>query len=453
MFKFAGILVLIDTIAALASYYMGQYLRFGGLEYALEQEDVHVLQVIIYVLVILLSGYFCELYTADRSLARSDLAARIAVSIMIAFFALAAFFYAAPDYAMGRGLLSLSLLIFGVLQYLQHRCCLFAQNFKRFSQKIMILGTGPLAEVIERVIPLSQYNYVFAGFIQPKQGRPTVSSNHIVGDVDQLEDILLRQKVNKLVVSLTEKRGTLPVRTLLTCKLKGVEIFDPPTFYEKMTGKLLVEDIPPSWFIYSSGFRVTPFRRGLKRALDLLLALSGSLLILPLMPVVALLIRFSSPGPVLFRQKRVGEGGKEFTLIKFRTMCDKAEEATGPVWASENDPRITRLGRWLRKTRIDEIPQLLNVLKGEMSFIGPRPERMEFVEKLSEKIPYYGERHSIKPGVTGWAQINYPYGATDDDALEKLRYDLYYIKNFSITLDLMIVLGTIKVVLFGRGGR
>lgn len=444
---------MIDTIAALASYYMGQYLRFGGLEYALEQEDVHVLQVIIYVLVILLSGYFCELYTADRSLARSDLAARIAVSIMIAFFALAAFFYAAPDYAMGRGLLSLSLLIFGVLQYLQHRCCLFAQNFKRFSQKIMILGTGPLAEVIERVIPLSQYNYVFAGFIQPKQGRPTVSSNHIVGDVDQLEDILLRQKVNKLVVSLTEKRGTLPVRTLLTCKLKGVEIFDPPTFYEKMTGKLLVEDIPPSWFIYSSGFRVTPFRRGLKRALDLLLALSGSLLILPLMPVVALLIRFSSPGPVLFRQKRVGEGGKEFTLIKFRTMCDKAEEATGPVWASENDPRITRLGRWLRKTRIDEIPQLLNVLKGEMSFIGPRPERMEFVEKLSEKIPYYGERHSIKPGVTGWAQINYPYGATDDDALEKLRYDLYYIKNFSITLDLMIVLGTIKVVLFGRGGR
>lgn len=453
MFKFTGILVFIDTVAALASYYIGQYVRFGGLQYAADLEQTQGLQVINYVIVILLSGYFCELYTVDRFVARSELASRIAVTIMIAFFVLAAFYYAAPGYAMGRGVLSLSLLIFGVLQYVNHRCCQFVLNFSRFSQKIMILGTGPLAEVMERVIPNSEHNYVFAGFIQPENGESTVSSNLIVGAVNQLEKILSREKVDKLVVSLAEKRGALPVKDLLTCKMKGIEIFDPPTFYEKMTGKLLVEDIPPSWFIYSSGFRLTPFRRGMKRALDLLLSFVGILLVLPFLPVIALLIKATSPGPVLFRQDRVGEGGKEFTLIKFRTMCDKAEKDTGAVWASEDDPRITGIGRWLRKLRIDEIPQLFNVLKGEMSFIGPRPERREFVDKLSEKIPYYSERHSIKPGVTGWAQIKYPYGATEEDALEKLRYDLFYIKNYSITLDLMIVLGTIKVVIFGRGGR
>jgi sugar transferase (PEP-CTERM system associated) len=232
-----------------------------------------------------------------------------------------------------------------------------------------------------------------------------------------------------------------------------VEILDSPSFYEELTGKLLIEGIQPSWFIYSSGFKFSSLKRAIKRALDILFSLIGLLLVLPFLPIVALLIKWSSPGPVLFKQKRVGERGCEFTLIKFRTMCDDAERDTGPVWASENDPRITKLGYWLRKTRIDEIPQLYNVLKGEMSFVGPRPERKEFVEKLSESIPYYGKRHFVKPGVTGWAQVRYPYGASDDDALEKLRYDLYYIKNYSLTLDIMILLETVKVVLFGRGGR
>ena len=453
MFRFAGFLVLIDTVTALASYYIGQYLRFGGLQYAVDFWHGESLQILLYLLVILLSGYFCELYTADRSLARAELAARIAVSITIAFFVLAASFYAAPDYALGRGVLSFSLLVFGVMQYLLHRSCQLVHNLSRFSQKIMILGTGPLAEVIERIIPTSENNYVFAGFIQPEVGEPTVAPSRIVGNVQQIAEILGREKVDKLVVSLTERRGTLPVRDLLTCKMRGVEIFDPPTFYEKVTGKLLVEDIHPSWFIYSSGFRITPFRRAWKRALDMLFSLVGILVVLPFLPLIALLVKVSSPGPVLFRQTRVGEAGKEFVLIKFRTMCDDAEKDTGPVWSCENDPRITRIGCLFRKMRIDEIPQLFNVLKGEMSFIGPRPERPEFVAKLSEKIPYYGERHSIKPGVTGWAQIKYPYGDTEEDALEKLRYDLYYIKNYSVVLDLMIVLGTIKVVLFGRGGR
>ncbi len=453
MFRFAGILFFSDAVAALVSHLVGQYVRLGGLQVINELEGIYSLQTMIYTIIILLSGYFCELYTADRYLTRSELASRIAVSIMLAFITLAACYYAAPDMAQGRGVLALSLLVFGLFQYLIHRICQACQNLSHLSQKIMILGVGPLAEVIERAIQLSPNNYVFAGFVQPESGTPTVSSNHIVGTVDQIEEILSREKVDKLVVSMTEKRGALPVRNLLTCKMRGVEILDSPSFYEQLTGKLLIEDIQPSWFIYSNGFRVTPARRVWKRVMDILFSMAGILIVLPGLPFVALSIKWSSSGPVLFKQKRVGERGHEFTLIKFRTMCDNAELETGPVWASEDDPRITKLGSWFRKMRIDEIPQLVNVLRGEMSFIGPRPERREFVEQLSEKIPYYGKRHFVKPGVSGWAQVRYPYGASERDALEKLRYDLYYIKNYSITLDLMIVLETVKVVLFGRGGR
>jgi sugar transferase (PEP-CTERM system associated) len=228
---------------------------------------------------------------------------------------------------------------------------------------------------------------------------------------------------------------------------------DAPSFYEKMTGKLLLENITPSWFIFSDGFRITAHVRLVKRVSDVLFSLAGLILVLPFIPIIALAIRLDSPGPVFFRQIRVGEREKNFLLYKFRTMRQDAEKGSGAVWAQERDPRITRLGNFLRKSRIDEIPQLFNVLMGDMSLVGPRPERPEFIEKLKEVIPYYSERHFVKPGVTGWAQVRYPYGASIEDALEKLRYDLYYIKNLTISFDLMIILETVKVVLFRRGGR
>ena len=454
MFNLTLIMFLFDALAAVASYQVGWYIRLNKVPGFFGTNDATSLLItIIYVIVILITGFFSELYSGDRFLERSELASRIAVSAMLAFFALSAVFFVAPDMALGRGVLSISLLIFGVTQYLIHRCFQTFQNSSNLAQKVMILGTGPLAEVIARAIPLSQHNYAFAGFVRPDNDLATVSNDHIVGNATEIESLLSEGKVGKLVISMTERRGQLPVKNLLTCKLRGVEIFDSPTFYENLTGKLLVEAIHPSWFIYSGGFRITPFSRAYKRALDIILSIVGIILVLPMLPIIALLIKMTSPGPVLFKQKRVGEGGVEFTLMKFRTMCDNAEEETGPVWAIENDPRTTGLGSWLRKTRIDEIPQMFNVLKGEMSFIGPRPERREFVEKLSETIPYYGKRHFVRPGITGWAQVKYRYGASEEDALEKLRYDLYYIKNYSITLDLIIVLETIKVVLFRRGGR
>ena len=453
MHKISNLLIFCDALAALASHVIGKCVRLGGLQLISDFGVTYVLLALAYTGVVLLCGYFCEIYAADRYIEPLEMAARISVSIMMAFFVLAAGFYAAPDMALGRGVLSLSLLVFGVLQYILHRIFQSCLKLPHLAQKVMVLGVGPLAELIERTIPTSPHNFLFAGFIKPESGMVTVPSNQIIGTVDQVEEILLREKIHTLVVSITERRGSLPVRSLLTCKMRGFDVMDSPSFYEKLTGKLLIEDIQPSWFIYSNGFRVSPVKKVAKRALDLLFVVLGLLLVLPAMPLIALAIKWSSSGPVFFKQRRVGERGVEFTLIKFRTMFDDAERQTGPVWASEDDPRVTKLGNFLRKTRIDEIPQLFNVLKGEMSFIGPRPERKEFVEKLSEKIPYYGKRHFTRPGITGWAQVRYAYGASTEDALEKLRYDLYYIKNFSLTLDLRIVLETVKVVLFRRGGR
>jgi sugar transferase (PEP-CTERM system associated) len=294
---------------------------------------------------------------------------------------------------------------------------------------------------------------VLAGFVQPASDIMTVSEDRVVGHVEEIARLVQQQRASQLVVAVTERRGVLPVKELLLCKLNGIEVLDSPSFYEKLSGKLLIENIQPSWFIYSNGFRITVVKRLYKRFLDILFSLAGLLLALPLFPLVALLVRIDSPGPVLFRQVRVGEKGREFDILKFRTMRQDAESLTGAVWAQRNDPRITRIGGMLRKTRLDELPQLLNVLKAEMSFIGPRPERPEFVERLTERIPYYNKRHFVKPGLTGWAQICYPYGASEEDALEKLRYDLFYIKNYSFLLDLFIVLETVKVVLYGRGGR
>jgi sugar transferase (PEP-CTERM system associated) len=230
-------------------------------------------------------------------------------------------------------------------------------------------------------------------------------------------------------------------------------VLDAPSFYEQVTGKLFLEEINPSWIIFSDGFKVRNWRKIIKRGMDLLSAVTGIVLTIPFLPLIFLAIKFDSPGPLLYRQERVGEKEKRFFVYKFRTMRVDAESGTGAVWASKNDSRVTRIGAFFRKSRIDELPQFYNILRGDMSMVGPRPERAEFVETLKQKIPYYSERHFVKPGVTGWAQVRYPYGASVEDALEKLRYDLYYIKNLTLAFDLMIILETIQVVLFRRGAR
>jgi sugar transferase (PEP-CTERM system associated) len=275
----------------------------------------------------------------------------------------------------------------------------------------------------------------------------------VIGSYDQLLEIVQREGIDQIVIAMPDRRGKLPVEALLTCKMQGIQVEEWTTFYEKVSGKIMLENLRPSWMIFSSGFSVSPLLRLLKRLGDILLAGIGLILTAPLLPVIAMLIKIESRGPVFFTQERVGQNGQLFVLIKFRSMYDDAERITGPICADENDLRITGVGRWLRRTRLDELPQLLNVLRGEMSFVGPRPERPFFVEQFAKEIPYYTQRLSVKPGITGWAQVNYPYGATQEDAVEKLRLDLYYIKNISLLLDLFIVLKTAKIALLGQGAR
>jgi sugar transferase (PEP-CTERM system associated) len=273
----------------------------------------------------------------------------------------------------------------------------------------------------------------------------------VIGAVEDIPAIVQQRGVDRVVVSLNDARGKLPMDKLLEMKIDGVAFDHLASVYEQYTGKIAVENLRPSWFIFSSGFRKSHFLAAAKRGLDLILAGLGIVITSPLMGLVAIAVKLTSPGPALYHQQRVGQQGQIFTVHKFRTMRVDAEAETGPVWATEGDVRVTPIGRWLRRARLDELPQLWNVLKGQMSFVGPRPERPEFVTDLTRQIPYYPQRHTVRPGITGWAQVRYTYGASVEDALQKLQYDLYYIKNLSIALDLFIIFETIKTVILRRG--
>ncbi len=314
---------------------------------------------------------------------------------------------------------------------------------------ILIIGSGPLGTLIVETLTHQQgLGYLPTQFkwnpdIPDKLGEEWV----------KLENILKEHDIRKVVIALDDRRRQLPVEALLRLRVQGVEVVEGISFYEKISGKILVKFLRPSSLIFSEGFNRLTMMRLAKHLLDLLLASTGLILLSPVFLALSVLIKLDSRGPIFYRQERVGENGKLFMVIKFRSMHQDAERGTGPVWASQNDPRVTRLGRIMRMLRLDEIPQMINVLKGEMSFVGPRPERPLFVDQLRKKIPYYDLRFSVKPGLTGWAQVKYSYGATEEDALEKLQFDLYYIKHLSPVFDLTIVIETIKVVFSREGAR
>jgi len=292
------------------------------------------------------------------------------------------------------------------------------------------------------------------GFLtgDPAQVGQRLLNPSVIGTYQDVCRIAGEQSVHKVIVALRERRG-LPVDELLACKMSGVQVVDGIKYFEQLTGKLMVESLRPSNLIFSTGFRVTRANRFAKRLLDVTLSALMLAALAPFLALVALIIRLDSAGPALFRQERTGERGGLFTITKFRSMRTDAEKLSGPVWAAEDDPRVTRVGRGLRKYRLDELAQLWNVLTGNMSLVGPRPERPYFVDQLQARIPYYVQRLAVKPGITGWAQVKYVYGSSEEDALEKLKYDLYYVKNCSVWLDLLILFETVRIVIFGRGSR
>ncbi|HEX3701938.1 MAG TPA: TIGR03013 family XrtA/PEP-CTERM system glycosyltransferase [Vicinamibacterales bacterium] len=321
-------------------------------------------------------------------------------------------------------------------------------------ERILIVGTGQIARTLAQQIGTQQdFAYRLVGFVEETDDTPIVRQHDILGTASQIDRIVAERRVDRIVVGLSDRRGHLPIEQLLRAKISGVRVEDATTTYERLTGKILIDDLKPSWLIFSDGFRASRATRFVKRMLDLSFSVLGVVLSAPLMILTAIAIRLDSAGPVLYSQPRVGENGRVFRVYKFRSMRTDAERGGTPVWASDGDDRVTRVGRFIRTTRLDELPQFWNVMRGDMSFVGPRPERPFFVDQLAREIPFYLQRHAVKPGLTGWAQVKYQYGSSVEDATEKLRYDLYYIKHLSIFFDLTIVLDTVKVILFGKGAK
>jgi len=408
---------------------------------------------VLFAVVVLLTTYLVELYSMERQFDRKSIFLRILISLSLSFAVLLVMYHFFPQVSLHRGLVTLSLLLFGACQFVWHDRYPFFLHTRAVAKNVLILGAGPLAAQIGNSLKSSTHNYVLAGFVQLPGELVAVPEANILAQTDQLFETAVNRHIDKIVVSLTERRGVLPVTELLQCRFRGIKVVDAVSFHEETTGKLLVDHTNPGWFIFADGFRIADLKSHLKVVFELAAALVGLFIVLPVFPLIALAIKIDSKGPIFFSQPRVGKGEKVFDVYKFRTMCQNAEDDTGAVWAQANDARITRVGHFLRKSRLDELPQLINILKGDMALVGPRPERPEFVQQLKQKVPYYAKRHLVKPGLTGWAQIRFPYGASVEDSLEKLKYDLYYMKHFSPLMDLLIILETVKVVLFGRGGR
>lgn len=381
-------------------------------------------------------------------------AARILVAISLGVILLSLLSFAMPGVTLWRSN-SLYAMVLAILFLMVIRILLGTiLDSDIFKRRLLILGAGPRAGRIAALEKRQESGFIIAGYVDMNEGRSLVDTAIRRQDIANLPQHVIDLEVSEVVLALEERRNSLPVADLLTIKTTGVHVNDLSSFLERETGRVDLDSVNPSWFIFSDGFSSgrrlsTWFKRGFDIFLSfLLLVLTG-----PVILVFALLIKMESHGGSFFKQERVGLYGQPFKILKLRSMRADAEAAGEAIWASENDPRITRIGRFIRKVRIDELPQAWSVLKGEMSFVGPRPERPQFVDDLQTKMPFYAERHIVKPGMTGWAQINYPYGASTEDARHKLEYDLYYAKNYTPFLDLLIILQTIRVVLWPEGAR
>jgi sugar transferase (PEP-CTERM system associated) len=447
------LLILGDIFLAIVALYTTSI--FVSNSYAVTYTGIlDLCSIALFVLPLIFSSFLFDLYNHRKafSYTLTELATMIFLTIVVSILILSIMNYLLPAVTFRLRIIFFTVTIFGMYQFGWRIAYKSLICSPALSQRILVIGSGERTMKIASLIASSKRNFIMVECYDPKQDNSKeVSSRHISSKT--LTDLVKKEQVDMVVVAVRQRRGSIPLRELLDCKLAGIEVVDATTFYEELQGKLLVEDITPGWFIFSDGFRLNNGRKRFKRMGDIICALSGVILSLPFVPILAFLIKLDSKGPVFLSQARMGEGERLFNIYKFRTMRVDAESQTGAVWAQKDDCRITRVGRILRKLRIDELPQFYNVLKGDMSFIGPRPERPEFVERLRTIIPYYSERHCVKPGITGWAQVMYSYGASDEDALEKLRYDLYYIKNLSFQLECTVILETIKVILFGRGSR
>jgi len=400
--------------------------------------------------------YLLDLYDFVVLHDRRELVLRLLQALGLAWVALALLFYALPQAMIGRGVSLISLPLALGLMVGWRLAIHWVLGHPEIGERILIVGSGDFAiEIARETLGRPDAGYRVVGFVDndPELLGKSLINPCVIGLTSDLGPVVIRENIDRIVVAMGDRRGQFPTQELLRLSLSGnVSIEESASFYERLTGRVSLDMLRPSWLIFSSRGRRARLNEIARATMHRAVALIGAILSLPITIVTAILIKLDSRGPILYKQERVGRNGRVFTLMKFRSMRIDAEK-DGPVWAKTEDDRTTRVGRLIRKIRVDEIPQFWNILRGDMSFVGPRPERPHFVTQLAQEIPYYEQRHLIAPGLTGWAQIKYPYGASIEDARQKLQYELYYIKNQSLTLDAIIMFETIKTILLGRGGR
>jgi len=396
--------------------------------------------------------YYADVYEFGITTDRRELLARILKALGGSLIILAALYFQFPRLVIGHGVVSMAALLAVALVIGWRLAFVWMAKSLGPRKRFLIIGTNSTALNFAREFEgRDELGVEIVGFVDPDAAASGTAAVRVIGSIEDIPAIVRARSVDRVVVSLTDARGKLPMATLLQMKLDGVTFDHLASVYEEYTGKIAVENLRPSWLIFTDGFRKSRGHAIVKRVTDICFAAAALIVLFPVLLLVALAVRLTSQGPILYHQRRVGQNGRLFYVHKFRSMLADAEATTGAVWAKKGDARITPLGRFMRRSRLDELPQLWNILSGHMSVVGPRPERPEFVGALGEQIPFYAQRHVVKPGLTGWAQVRYTYGASVEDAMEKLQYDLFYIKHMSIGLDVLIMLATVKTVLLRRG--
>jgi sugar transferase (PEP-CTERM system associated) len=451
------VLIVFESILIVGAVALGAWMRVGGPQaYLLLQVEQGWEKAAVIAFVCQCCLYFADLYDLHRIKDHRDLFVRIVRGVGATSLVLAALYFWFPSLIVERGVFMLAS-VFTILLVVAWRLIFdWLGRCIAPRERLLLVGTTPATVLLARELfdRRMEIGVDIVGFVDPdpgKVGQPLINPG-IIGTIEDIPSIVRAHRVDRVVVSMADARGQLPMGQLLEMKLDGISFDHLASLYEEYTGKIAVENLRPSWLVFSAGFRKSRVQRAAKRASDLIASSIGLIIGAPIMALVALAVRVTSEGDVLYHQERVGRDGHVFTVHKFRSMRQNAEAKTGAVWASKSgDARVTAVGGFLRKTRLDELPQLWNVFVGEMSLVGPRPERPQFVSQLTKEIPFYGQRHIVRPGLTGWAQVRYSYGASVEDAMQKLQYDLFYIKNMSVAFDLFIALSTVKTVLLRRG--
>jgi sugar transferase (PEP-CTERM system associated) len=451
------LLLLLDAISVVLGLLFAIVLRLRDQHAAVQYlNGPHIVaRFVLIVLVFEVTLYYCDLYDPPESGSSFEIFMGLLQALGSACLVLAIIYYLDDAVSLGRGIAAMAApTVFALVlgsRIILGRTSLFLSGPKR----VLVVGTGSTGiSAVREILARPELNLKVEGFLDERGenlGKSLINPR-VIGAVNDVESIVRDRGIDRIIISLTERRGNMPMSQLLHLKFAGVGVEDSHSFIEKVTGRIHLEHLSPSWLILSDGFRKSPFLYAAKRSMDVIVALVALVFALPIMVLVALAIWLETGSPIVFRQERTGLKGRTFEIMKFRSMFQNAE-ANGPVWAATDDHRITRVGNLLRKFRLDELPQILNVLRGEMSLVGPRPERPHFCELLEQSIPFFALRHTVRPGITGWAQVKYQYGATVEESKTKLEYDFFYIKHMSVVLDLAILFETAKVMIYGRGAK